>query len=99
MESVASFLFLIYVMQSGFITTVLEIRNQSIVGSRYSDLSKGCHIDDKPILHIALQQAFVGLVDLLNPDEFNVGGDPSLPPQKSSISCVSLDPPIVEPAS
>jgi len=33
------------------------------------DLPKGCHIDDKPALHLALQQPFVCLVDLLNPEQ------------------------------
>jgi hypothetical protein len=42
------------------------------------DLSHGCHIDDEPVFHIALQQAFVSLVDLLNLDQFDVGGDPFL---------------------
>jgi hypothetical protein len=38
---------------------------------------KRCPIDDKPVLHIALPQAFVSLVDLLNSDSFGrvvVGG-------------------------
>src|SRR5439155_18670759 len=39
---------------------------------------KGCHVDDKPLFHIALQQAFVSLVDLLDSDQFYVGGDPLL---------------------
>lgn len=33
------------------------------------------HIDHKPVLHIALEEPFVCLVDLLNSDEFNVGRD------------------------
>jgi hypothetical protein len=33
------------------------------------------HVDDEAVLHVALQQPLVGLVDLLHRDELDVGGD------------------------
>src|SRR5918995_1724930 len=38
-------------------------------------LLQGSHVDDEAVLHVALEQALVGLVDLLSPDHFNVRGD------------------------
>ena len=36
---------------------------------------KGCHIDTEAVLHLGLEQALVGFVDLLNGDDFNVCSD------------------------
>ena len=33
------------------------------------------HIDREAVLHIGLEQSLVGFVDLLNRDDFDVGGD------------------------
>src|SRR5882757_823450 len=33
------------------------------------------HVDHKPVSHVAFQDAFVGLVDFLNRDGFNVARD------------------------
>src|SRR6266478_7888155 len=38
-------------------------------------LLQGCHIDDETVLHVAFQQAFVGFVDLLHPDQFDIRGN------------------------
>src|ERR1051326_831195 len=33
------------------------------------------HVDDEAVLHVGLQHALVGFVDLLHGDDFNVAGD------------------------
>ena len=65
-----------------------ESRNYQIVLSEFAllhcfsferfELSKRCHIDDKAILHVAFQKPFVSLIDLLNRDQFDIGGDAAL---------------------
>src|SRR6266496_999374 len=42
---------------------------------RAPPLPQRCHINHKAVFHIALGQAVVGLVDVLNLDQFYVGGD------------------------
>src|SRR6516225_12285312 len=34
------------------------------------------HINGKAVFHVALEQPLVGFIDLLNPNRFDVGGDP-----------------------
>ncbi len=36
------------------------------------------HVDDEAVFHIALEQAIVGLIDLVNSDQFNVGSNSAL---------------------
>src|SRR5438477_6671306 len=33
------------------------------------------HVDGKPVLHIGLEQSFVGFVDLLDRNDLDIGGD------------------------
>ena len=61
-------------------------------------LGQSFHIDDKAIFHIALQHAFVGIV-IFETGIISISEVMLCSPQKSSISCVSLIPPINEPAS
>src|SRR5260221_634433 len=37
-----------------------------------------CHVDHEAILYVALEQALVSLVDVLNRDGFDLGSDPTL---------------------
>src|SRR5579864_6802431 len=34
-----------------------------------------CHVDGEAVLHIRLEQSLVGFVDLLDWDDFDIGGD------------------------
>ena len=36
---------------------------------------EGSHVDGEAVLHIGLDQSLVGLVDLLDRDDFDIGGD------------------------
>ena len=36
---------------------------------------EGGHVDGEAVLHVGLKQSLVGLVDLLDRDDFDVGGD------------------------
>ncbi len=38
-------------------------------------LPQRLHINHKPVLHVAFEQALVSLVDLLNFDQFDIGGE------------------------
>ena len=38
-------------------------------------LFQGCHINHEAVFHVALDQAFVGFVDFLDGNEFDVAGD------------------------
>ncbi len=38
-------------------------------------MSEGSHVNGEPILHIRLHQSFVGLVDLLDGDHFDIGSN------------------------
>src|SRR5438128_1721784 len=42
-------------------------------------LLQGSHVDHEAVLHVALQDAIVSLVDLLDRDDFDVGNDIVLP--------------------
>src|SRR5512147_719607 len=43
--------------------------------SRDSFRSERSHVDGEAVLHVGLQQSFVGFVDLLDGDDFDIGGD------------------------
>ena len=50
--------------------------------SGYSDLREawllrfeGGHVDGEAVLHVGLEQSLVGLIDLLDGDDFDIGGD------------------------
>lgn len=64
----------------------------------WASLFEAREVDDEAITHVVLEHALVGLVDVIDRDHLDIGGDP-FSPQKSSICCVSRMPPIREPAS
>ena len=37
--------------------------------------SEGCHIDNEPVLNVALQHALVGRIDVGHGNQLDVGGD------------------------
>ena len=48
--------------------------SSSLASPVYSALERS-HIDGEAVLHIGLEQSLVGFVDLLDRDDFDIGGD------------------------
>ena len=49
--------------------------DQSSLHIRLRLFFERCHIDHKAVFHIAFEHAFVGGVDVLNVDHFDIAGD------------------------
>ena len=45
------------------------------------------HVDDEAVFYIALEHAFVGVVDLIHPDHFDIAGDIVLSAEIEHLLC------------
>jgi hypothetical protein len=61
------------------LTLLISISCIPSLHGRYSLRFERSHVDGKAVLHIGLEQSIVGFVDLLDRDDFDLGGDVVLP--------------------
>jgi hypothetical protein len=57
------------------LTLLISISCIPSLHGRYSLRFERTHVDRKAVLHIGLEQSIVGFVDLLDRDDFDIGGD------------------------